>query len=65
MVSTLSMPQPTLKPNERQHWSRVQAAVLNRYNWPAKPKTRPEYVVRLASKIADLALAAYRERVQP
>ena len=58
------MPRTSLTPAERSHWSRAQAAVLNRFNWPAKRKTRPEYVVRLASQIADLAVAAYRDRVQ-
>lgn len=48
---------------ESANWTKNQAAVLNRFNWPAKSKTRPEYVVKLASQIADLALAAYRDRV--
>lgn len=45
------------------HWSRVQAAVLNRFNWPAKGKVNPKLVVRLASQVADLALAEYRDRL--
>ncbi len=52
-----------LTPAVRQHWSRVQAAVINRFNWPAKRKTRPEYVVKLASEIADLAAADFSKRI--
>jgi len=45
------------------HWSRVQAAVLNRFNWPAKRKVDVDYVVRLSSEIADKSTAQYRARV--
>lgn len=53
-----------LTPADRNHWSRVQAAVLNRFNWPSKSKVRPEMVVTLASEVADLAVAAYRARTR-
>ena len=44
------MPKPIKFRNrgESQHWSRVQAATINRYSWPNKSKTRPEMVVTLA-----------------
>jgi hypothetical protein len=47
---------------ESQHWSRVQAGALNRFNWPAKRKTNVSMAVSLSSDIADLALADYRRR---
>jgi hypothetical protein len=62
---TLSMPtkQPKFRNRgESQHWSRVQAQAIGRFNWPAKRKVRPEMVVTLASEIADLAAAEYRQR---
>lgn len=45
-------------------WSRAQAAVLGRFNWPSKSKVRPEMVVTLASEIADLAVLAFRKRTE-
>jgi hypothetical protein len=51
-----------LTPAERNHWSRAQTAVLNRFNWPAKRKVNAEFVVKLASQIADHAVAEYRAR---
>lgn len=59
------MPQPTPKfrnRGEAQHWSRVKAAVLNRWNWAAKSKTNVEFVNRLSDEIADLSLTSFRQR---
>lgn len=53
-----------LQPADRNHWSRVQAAVIGEFKWPSKSKVRPEMVVTLASEIADLAVAAYRKRTR-
>jgi hypothetical protein len=48
---------------ESQHWSLAKAAVLNRWNWPAKRKANVDYVNKLADEIADTSLASYRIRV--
>jgi hypothetical protein len=48
----------------RDHWSRAQAAVLNRFNWPSKSKVDIAFVVKLASEVADLATAEYLKRVE-
>lgn len=57
--------QPLNTPDDtRDHWSRAQAAVLNRFNWPSKGKVNIELVVKLASEVADLATAEYLKRVE-
>lgn len=58
------MPKPIKFRNrgESQHWSRVQAGALNRFNWPAKRKTNVSMAVSLSADIADLALAQFRQR---
>jgi hypothetical protein len=59
------MPAKTLKfrnRGESQHWSQAKAAVLNRWNWPAKRKANVDYVNKLSDEIADLSLASYRIR---
>lgn len=43
-------------------WSRDRAAVLNRFNWPAKRKANVDFVIRLADDIADKALLSFRKR---
>lgn len=53
-----------LATNEVRHWSRVQAEVLNRFNWPAKRKANIRFAVELASEIADLATAEYAKRTR-
>jgi hypothetical protein len=63
LSETASMPKQ-LTPAERPHWSRVQAAVLNRFNWPAKRKASVRFAVELASEIADMAAEQYRKRIE-
>lgn len=36
--------------------------MIGEFKWPSKSKVRPEMVVTLASEIADLAVAALRNR---
>lgn len=63
------VPMPTKQPKfrnrgESTHWSRVQAAALNRWNWPAKRKTNVDYAIRLTSQIADASLEQFRLRTE-
>lgn len=57
------MAQRTYK-SEQAHWAQVQAAVIGSFKFWSKPKTSPEYVVGMASEIADLAVAELRKRTQ-
>lgn len=51
-----------LTPAERAHWSRVQAAIIGKYNFFGKTKQNNALVVRLAGEISDLATADFRTR---
>jgi len=64
-VSPMLYPMPKQLPTaDRRHWSRVQAAVIGQFKWPSKSKSRPEFVVKLASEIADLATVEYAKRTR-
>lgn len=47
---------------EAAHWSRMQAAHANRFNWPAKRKAQPNLVSKLTAELADNDLIEYRQR---
>jgi hypothetical protein len=49
---------------ESQHWSRIQAQVIGRFNWPAKRKVNIDFVERLTAQIADRALVSFRQRTE-
>lgn len=61
MVYSLPMPQRLAK-SEQVHWTRVQAAVIGSFRFWSKTKVKPEMVAKLASEVADLAVAELRRR---
>jgi hypothetical protein len=53
-----------IQKSETAHWARVQAQVIGSFKFWSKSKVSPEFVVSLASQIADMAVVELRNRSQ-